>query len=191
MNVGCKFQSSEKFTREAFILDLADRAWQQSNTRSILIDSNDTRHMYSDSDTKFKDYKNIPEHVLPYYEGINVETYRNPARRGYTIVLKEPAKKFEINGRDAFKFACYIADNMPENVGDLSPETVNLFLDVINKEKGYDLSIIFIIATKLKSVNDYWSHHFEATNYIAIDRFMNPINVDAFLNVMKKIVVKK
>lgn len=187
---GCTFQASEKLTREAFVIDLSKRKWGSTNIRSIFVDENDRENMYSASETYFKNYKNIPTHVLPYYKGIRPKM-STISGRAYCLIIENPAKRFEISGSDAYKFARYIADRMPENVEDLSPEIVDRFLDVVDKEKGYDISALFIVATDLKKVKDMFGDHLEAANYIVIDRFMNPVDINAFYEVMDKIIVKK
>lgn len=193
MNVGCNFQASDYFTREAVVLDLTQRKWGLGNTRGVFIDSHKNEKMfYQSKDIFFKDLENIPEYVLPYYKGIQYEYNRGNGRQFSSLMIEKPIEKFEITPREAFAFARYIAEKMPENVGDLSPEIVNRFVNVIDKEKGYDISVLFIVATKTRKKTDsYFGNIFESTKYLVIDRFMNPIDVKAFYKVMNKIIVKK
>ena len=193
MNVGCNFQASDYFTKEAVVLDLAQRKWGQTNTRGIFIDSEKNGNLfYQEKDIFFKNLENIPKYVLSYYKGIRHEYARNNGRHFWSLMVEKPIEKFEVTHREAFTFARYIADKMPENVEDLSPEIVTRFTNVIDKEKGYDISVLFIVATKTKAREDsYFGKMFESTKYLVMDRFMNPIDVNAFYEVMNKIIVKK
>ena len=190
LNVGQTFNSSEKLTREVVAIDLSRRTWKFTYVRTIFVEENDREHMLSKQKTSFKNYKNIPEHVLPYYKGIRPEQNPNGSHSFY-LDIEKPAEKFEISNFDAFKFVRYLAYKMPENVEDLSPDIVGRFLNVIDKEKGYDMSILFIVATESRKVTDMFGGHLEATNYIVMDHFMNPIDVKEFYKVMNRIIVKK
>ena len=193
MNVGCTFQASDYFTREALVLDLAQRKWGLTNTRGIFIDQNKHSSLfYQEKDILFKDLENIPKYILSYYKGIRHEYTKNSQRHFWSLMVEKQIEKFEVTPREAFTFARYISDKMPENVEDLSPEIVNRFVNVIDKEKGCDISVLFIVATKTKrETNNYFGDAYGPTKYLVIDRFMNPIDVKAFYEVMDKIIVKK
>lgn len=193
MNVGCYFQASDYFTKEAVILDLAQRKWGTGNTLGIFIDPEKNRNLfYQEKDIFFKDLENIPEYVVPYYKGIRHEYSRSSGRHCYSLMIEKPIEKFEVTNKEAFNFARYIADKMPENVEDLSPEIVTRFANVIDKEKGYDISVLFIVTTTTKKRTDsYFGNVIEPTKYLVMDRFMNPIDVKAFYEVMDKIIIKK
>lgn len=193
MNVGCNFQASDYFTKEAVVLDLAQRKWGRTNTRGVFIDSNKNGNMfYQEKDIFFKDLENIPKYILPYYKGIRHEYVRNSGRHYWSLMIEKPIEKFEVTANAAFSFARYIADKMPENVEDLSSEIVTRFTNVIDKEKGYDISVLFIVATKTKTRSDsYFGNVIDSSKYLVMDRFMNPIDVKAFYEVMDKIIVKK
>ena len=193
MNVGCNFQASDYFTNEAIVLDLAQRKWDRTNTRGVFINPEKNGSLfYQNKDILLKGLENIPEYVLPYYKGMQYEHSRYNGRQFWSLMIEKPAEKFEITGNKALTFAHYIANKMPENVEDLSPEIVNRFVNVIDKEKGYDISVLFIVATKTKKIkDDYLGDVFQGTRYLVMDHFMNPIDVDAFYEVMNKIIVKK
>ena len=191
LTIGCNFQSSGKITREALILDLSGRKWGLSNTRSILIEDNDEKHRYTDGDMSFKDFPNIPKYVLPYFGGIRRYYDVDSGHRCYSISATDKVESLEINPTDAYRFASYIAEKMPENVEDLSPDIVKRFINVLDEEKGYDISVLFVIASRQKETRDYFGVNFTPEKFIVIDRFMNPVDTKAFLEVMNKIIVKK
>ena len=191
LTIGCNFLSSGKITREAVVLDVSGRKWGFSYTRAILIDENDEKHRYRDSDMSFKDFPNIPKYVLPYFSGIHKDYDAESGNRNYFLEVNDGAKKLQIDPVEAYKFCSYVADKMPENVEDLSPDIVKRFVNVLNEKKGYDISVLFVMATKAKKASSYFGARFDPEKFVVIDRFMNPVDTKAFFEVMDKIIVKK
>ena len=107
------------------------------------------------------------------------------------ISTKPELDKYKVDGLKAVEFAKVIARRVPENLNCLSDKTVASFMEVL-PENERDLSVIYIFPTDGEAKQNRWREYYMvATQYIAVDKYFNPIDVNKFIKVMGKIIVDK
>lgn len=175
-----------RLTREGYIIDVANRFWGQCTVPSLFQRS-------GTAPWPFKDMENIPDVVKQFYEGIDKKTKRssNYLQGLFIIDVKKELNKYKTDGAIAGQFARCLASRVPTTLNSLSDETISHFMEVLPGNKR-DLSVIFILPTDGEEKRGRWDDiYFIPNEYIITDKYLNPIDPNKFMSVMKKIIVDK
>lgn len=148
---------------------------------------------------RFLTENHLPEYLHDFYPIIDID-FDNPHPRG-VLSHNYQTSQFVMPG-DAIKSYVAIADDVvklmeafklkvPHTFTKLSKETVSRFLKTLDEKEGFDLSKIILAPVKYTLINPGggWNERLIPEKYIVFDNKLNPIDVNALLKVLDKIIV--
>lgn len=148
---------------------------------------------------RFLAENHLPEYLHDFYPVIDID-FDNPRPRAI-LSHNYQTSQFVMPG-DAIKSYIAIADDVvklmeafkcrvPHSFTKLRKETVSRFLKTLDEKEGFDLSEIVLAPVKYTLINPGagWSERLVPEKYIVFDNKLNPIDVNALLKVLDKIIV--
>lgn len=141
----------------------------------------------------------LPEYLHDFYPVIDID-FDNPRPR-MTLSHNYQSSQFVMPG-DIIKSYVAVMDDVvklmeafkcrvPHSFTKLSKDTASRFLKTLDEKEGFDLSKIVLAPIKYTLINpgDGWNERLSPKKYIVFDNKLNPIDVNALLKVLDKIIV--
>lgn len=160
-------------------------------------DEEGNAHTYASDMDKFCDRLKLPKFLKNYYHfQQNFYNDKKPSlshsRRYYCLIPNEDLSKFAFSPSAADDIMEFIRTKVPVAFANISEDTVRQFVHVLDENGKPDISMIYFMATKQRVENfgSRWNEYTSPIEYILVDRLLNPIDVDKFVSVVNKIVVK-
>lgn len=138
----------------------------------------------------------IPDDLVKYYPEIKAVVSNDqraipPSARTRAIVPCKEFKKYIIDSAKAQELLNVFRTKVPPEFAEIGDKTIAKFTHIINKERGADISIIHLFVTEfsLERGSYSWAQWYKSTKFIVTDNLMNPIDVDALIEVINKICI--
>ena len=205
MNLFLKDLNVRDFLRNyrCVILCPGDRAYYTYSTPLTMLIEEPERHSvpsYRIGDSlRFLTENHLPEYLHDFYPTIDID-FDNPRPR-MQLSHNYQTSQFVMPG-DAIKSYVAIADDVaklmeefkwkvPHTFTKISKETVSRFLKTLDEKEGFDISKIVLAPVKYTLANPGagWNERLIPEKYIVFDNKLNPIDVNALLEVLDKIIV--
>lgn len=160
-------------------------------------DEENKAHTYAHDMDEFCSTLKLPKFIKNYYHfkqnfADNNKPSNSSYRRYYCLIPNRDLSKFVFDYSTANDVMEVIRTKVPIAFANISEDTARQFVHVLDENSKPDISVIYFMPTKRKVVNpgSRWGEYTCPIEYILVDRLLNPIDVNKFVNVVNKIVVK-
>lgn len=137
----------------------------------------------------------IPKDLSKFYPSFE---FRVLGRRGVNapsvfltaIVPCSTLEKYCITPERADQIIELFRSRVPSSFANLNEETASRFVQILNKDRGFNLAtiIFFPTAFTLPEGCPSWGEYYHSSQFIVMDNFMNPIDVDELEKTINDIV---